>query len=1779
MKNRKYILNLWLVLLFFFLSQSIFSQYLLQVKLTQPPPNQLRASDIWKLTLINSGRTTLQITLHGTLEEAGAGIIVEGNSNLLSLPPGMKTITYDDVKSGNVNFKSGKWREAFTRTGNAPSGDYTICVYIKNEEGEEIGSDCIEQIIEISAPPSLISPSDGETIPAEKPLLFTWLSPVPVPREKITYEIKIVEIIGNQSPEAAIQRNRAWFEKSDIRSTMFQYPVSAKKIEADKKYAWVVTVGELKSEVFIFDRWDDIDIVHDDKLSLTSPANGEEIGSEAITFKWETGSTGPYKIKIVEIIGDQSPEEAIQRNKAFFEKEDIRMTMFQYPSSAPKLRDGKKYGWNVQPIGGNNGTSEISSFTVKPVVISTPVNPSTIKLVFPLDSDSIDIARPVTFTWVSSQQTSSVTTYNIKIVEITGDQSPEQSMVRNKAFFEKDSVIGQTFQYPSSAPRFEEGKSYSWQVNSGDIKSDVSIFDRWCENCTNKGKELILSSPANGEEIGPEAITFKWETGSTGPYKIKIVEMVPPDVPVEELLLNKAFFEKEDIRMTSFQYPSFAPKLEEGKKYVWNVKTADQKDYKSKAFTFVIMSTTEKSKFDPQPTDSVMHRSKTHPSDSVMLPPIIFPSDSVGEVPPKIQPSDSVMQPMIQPSDSIMLRPIIFPSDSVGEVPPKIQPSDSVMQPMIQPSDSIMLRPIIFPSDSVGEVPPKIQPSDSVMQTMIQPSDSIMLRPIIYPSDDAVGNKERIKLLSPPEGEDVDSDLITFKWETGLTGPYKIKIVEIIGNQSPEEAILRSKSFFEKDDIRQQIFQYPASAPKLGEGKKYAWQITAYIKNDEIGKSELWSFYFNTKVFPVEIAEIKNCDVFKVELKKTNQNDDLSYKLLITNNYEGKFAANKPASFRITVKGDSISSIAGDMQDGWKRTPSKFPPASSGVNWINVSRDIPNGETDLGNLKFRDNYSNPIKIIYEWLDNKGKIICKDSVEIGSESVACRNNLIRNGGFVQENVEGVMPSPGAVKSWTRGYGSPKVDNNPNEGFIEQGFIKLSGNVVTGEAIAQELDPNNKIVMGKKYKLSAAVKFLSSQNSLDYVKIQAIAFNGSIFSTYGNHPLPNSNVAIIGRSGKIRDCGDWSVIEFPVWAANKDFLNIAIYAFTNSTDNAEVLIDNINLCETMQDECDEIQLDNSGNPIVPAGFGDVPSGFTCQPEAEDDEYYTGSLQDLYPGYNGTTDSAFYSETTNSCFTIGGTLPPEITNYSCDDSLKAAGINMTCVELEAMLNKPFEPIEIKKVPYQPILPLVDNICDRPGPKNMENMPFNGRDIIYIHGLQIDHIIDRALGKQGATGHWPNNQSEFNTGYYFNVAVNNMLPHIYHFLRNRGNLNRFLIVSYDCSESAEVAVHNVLTQIREAMENGTGVQVDPSDPRGKNCFGRDYVFISHSTGAIVADVALSIANKTKTDLSLKTEYGDIGLISDRCKGRVSIQGAYSGSNLAKIACMLQDIDPVLFAVAINAMAFTPVNSWTLNSLPSQLISNSILVDLVPEISRARWGSYINDITVPVFTLAGGHPSAILGPLKYSIIPGFDDGVLSMDCANGNNNPLSLGHSSFKADPKKVFDMGIPLIRGIAYYADQRISEGVFAATSTAYLSPTGMVQPVSSILVDPQNHFNNHYSFIQSSKEHWFNTTEPGSGNIPCDYKRTSPGGYTNNEEMLVVTNSSLFSPGLIDPAIISQMGETIKGLHISYPTLKIVYRRGLPKLTVFWKKFYIWKRTYHKLNDNCMYDVDYAYKYLFK
>lgn len=243
-----------LILILFVATQSAHAQEpKVRVKLVQPPPNRLAVKDLWNLTVTNASKSEIKITLEGTVDEAKDGRIVEGATGVFTLKANeAKRLTADNIPGGGTyTWNNNKYKEAILRTGSAPSGSYTICIYAKSETGQQLAMDCIQHNIEMMSPPTLVSPADGETIPEGQSPTFTWLPPMPAPREA-KYTLKIVEVIGNQAPEEAMKRNPALFEKGDIRTTTLQYPTSARKLEKGKKYVWRVTAGTTESEVWTY---------------------------------------------------------------------------------------------------------------------------------------------------------------------------------------------------------------------------------------------------------------------------------------------------------------------------------------------------------------------------------------------------------------------------------------------------------------------------------------------------------------------------------------------------------------------------------------------------------------------------------------------------------------------------------------------------------------------------------------------------------------------------------------------------------------------------------------------------------------------------------------------------------------------------------------------------------------------------------------------------------------------------------------------------------------------------------------------------------------------------------------------------------------------------------------------------------------------------------------------------------------------------------------------------------------------------------------------------------------------------------------------------------------------------------------------------------------------------------------------------------------------------------------------------------------------------------------
>jgi hypothetical protein len=241
-------------------SASLQSQNDVEIRLKQPPPQQLGVGDMWNLELNNTSGKDMKIYLTGTATEEKDGLIIEGKSKVFTLKPGRSNYKYNDFSGAEVKYNNGKYKEIILRTGNAPEGSYTICVTAFDEGGTEVGREnCIMQTVTQLGSITLLTPGDGGEIDHEQPILFSW---TPLPKAEV-YTLKIVEIKGDQSPEVAMKQNRAILEVNDIRTTTTHVaPSQVKVIMMGMKCAWQVTSGDVQSEVGSFKlAWDsDTDI-------------------------------------------------------------------------------------------------------------------------------------------------------------------------------------------------------------------------------------------------------------------------------------------------------------------------------------------------------------------------------------------------------------------------------------------------------------------------------------------------------------------------------------------------------------------------------------------------------------------------------------------------------------------------------------------------------------------------------------------------------------------------------------------------------------------------------------------------------------------------------------------------------------------------------------------------------------------------------------------------------------------------------------------------------------------------------------------------------------------------------------------------------------------------------------------------------------------------------------------------------------------------------------------------------------------------------------------------------------------------------------------------------------------------------------------------------------------------------------------------------------------------------------------------------------------------------
>lgn len=529
---------------------------ILSVKLQQPPPNQLRLSDLANFTLNNPTGKPIEVSIECKMtsqETKPILIIVIAILKQFTLPPGITKFSDITLKRGTIKYATEEWEHAFSPTGVIPTGDYEICVSVIDKEGKEIGKDCVEQKIESSAcddftvklmdpPPDDDDGNSGDTIIIGNIVIGGSGSNRNAPEFKaksfrITLSNDLVIVKADEAPKGWTRTpskfppgssSVIWTassgdipsDETDLGSIVF---INVKSEPVSLQYEWLNKNGKVICKDSAI-RYDVSNAGTVQSIKLISPTDGENITPEKqLNFIWEPlllKATEPvtYRLKVWQLMEGQSPTQAMRVNQPIFTK-DVKNTsiIWDYEVDGGIYPEITAFVWNVQalnhegkPIGKNNGMSEPFGFSIiYPPPLSTGNPTQSIKLISPKNGETIMSEKELQFIWLPPVPVppdegirdilpapNTSIRFRLKIVEIRGDESPEEAMQNSESFFDvwvdlPDQEGEVIYKYPESAPKFEAGKKYAWAIQSekkkdkdwdeavGDLKSSISIFDRW----------------------------------------------------------------------------------------------------------------------------------------------------------------------------------------------------------------------------------------------------------------------------------------------------------------------------------------------------------------------------------------------------------------------------------------------------------------------------------------------------------------------------------------------------------------------------------------------------------------------------------------------------------------------------------------------------------------------------------------------------------------------------------------------------------------------------------------------------------------------------------------------------------------------------------------------------------------------------------------------------------------------------------------------------------------------------------------------------------------------------------------------------------------------------------------------------------------------------------------------------------------------------------------------------------------------------------------------------
>lgn len=230
----------------------------LTVNVLIPPSGLMDKQQLWNIILTNTEQTPLSIQVQASFSELSTGQpVFTASAGPIIVGMGTKQLSATTVGTVQYNSLSPNYRIDPGPTGLLPVGSFSVCYNFLIDKYNKVVQECQPVTIAPLGPLLLNQPANGSNLQEYHPL-FTWLPPSPVQSlTSLKYDLKLVEVLTNQSAANAIQDNIPLVVMRNLSAANYLHTSNAPQLQANKQYAWqIIATNNLseiaKSEIWLF---------------------------------------------------------------------------------------------------------------------------------------------------------------------------------------------------------------------------------------------------------------------------------------------------------------------------------------------------------------------------------------------------------------------------------------------------------------------------------------------------------------------------------------------------------------------------------------------------------------------------------------------------------------------------------------------------------------------------------------------------------------------------------------------------------------------------------------------------------------------------------------------------------------------------------------------------------------------------------------------------------------------------------------------------------------------------------------------------------------------------------------------------------------------------------------------------------------------------------------------------------------------------------------------------------------------------------------------------------------------------------------------------------------------------------------------------------------------------------------------------------------------------------------------------------------------------------------